>query len=157
MKLVKLLAAISISVCSILAQATPITPLAFTSGLNTGYSVTGISSVDGNVDWFVFDANGTTNYSFWFDRTVAAPDLIAGLYSGDTTGFDYAAAGAGVSYSYSQAGFYNTALLYIGYWDDTHEDIYGGPYGDPDFSTTLAAGRYSLALSSLNEGGLTNS
>ncbi len=136
-----------------ISLAAPVTPEDFSAGLNTGYSVTGISSVDGNVDWFIFDSNGIDQVSFWFDRTVAAPDLIAGLYSGDTSGFDYAAAGATSSYSYSQAAAYNTNLTFISYFDDTHNDTLGGPFGDPDFNLSLAAGRYSLALSSLYNGG----
>lgn len=149
MKFVSALALVGLALSGV-AQASPVTAESFHSGLNTGYSVTGGSSTDGNVDWFVFDSNGTSATSFYFNRTVAAPDLIAGLYRGDTSGFNYAAAGANAFYSYSQAAQYNSALTWINYFDDSHNDSLGGPYGDPDFNLVLGAGRYSLALSSLN-------
>ncbi|GAB6054268.1 hypothetical protein JCM17960_30880 [Magnetospira thiophila] len=134
------------------AQATPVVPQSFGPGLNTGFSVGEASDVDG-VDWFVFESDGVNAISFWFDRTVAAPDLIAGLYRGDTTGFDYVAAGAGGWFSYSSAAAYNSNLTYVTYYDDSHDDGLGGPFGDPHFTSLLSAGTYSLALSSLGSAG----
>lgn len=148
--------AISVFVLGIssLSQADSVTPEIFSTGFNTGYSVTGSGpDIDGNVDWFVFDSNGITPTSFYFDRTVAAPDLIAGLYMGDTTGFDYAAAGAPYNYSYNSADAYNPSLNFIQQFDDSHDDALGGEYGDPDFNLVLSPGRYSLALSSLGRPG----
>lgn len=135
-----------------MVQATPVTPESFKTGFNTGYSVADYTDINNNVDWFVFDSDGVNSTSFFFDRTIAAPDLIAGLYLGDTSGFDYDAAGAGVYYSYKNAGSYNSNLTFINYFDDNH-DYVGGPFGDPDFNFVLAAGRYSLALSSLGAAG----
>lgn len=135
-----------------MVQATPVTPESFNSGFNSGYSVANYTDINNNVDWFVFDSDGVNSTSFFFDRTIAAPDLIAGLYLGDTSGFDYDAAGAGVYYSYKNAGSYNSNLTFINYFDDNH-DYVGGPFGDPDFNFVLAAGRYSLALSSLGAAG----
>lgn len=152
MKFVSALALVGLALSGV-AQAMPVTSESFHSGMNTGYSLTGASSVDGNVDWFVFDSNGTSATVFNFNRLVAAPDLIAGLYRGDTSGFDYAAAGANAFYSYGQAAQYNSALTWINYFDDSHGNSLGGPYGDPDFNLVLGAGRYSLALSSLNGAG----
>ena len=134
-------------------QATSVTPESFTTGFNSGYSVANYTDINNNVDWFVFDTDGSKSTSFFFDRSVAAPDLAAGLYLGDTSGFDYEAAGAGAWYSYMNAGSYNSKLSFISSFDDNHEDAYGGPYGDPDFDMLLAAGRYSLALSSLGAAG----
>ena len=131
------------------ARAGFVIPLKFSAGLNTGYSI-GANSVDEHVDWFVFDANGSDLISFHFDRTVAAPDLCATIYCGDTTGFDYVAAGAMWDYALFSASDYHYGLTYVSSFDDTHDDSHNGPGGDPDFSLLLQAGRYSLALTSLN-------
>lgn len=136
-----------------MVQATPVTPESFNTGFNSGYAVADYTDINNNVDWFVFDSNGIDSISFFFDRTIAAPDLIAGLYLGDTSGFDYDAAGAGVYYSYMNAGSYNSNLTFINFFDDNHDNAFGGPFGDPDFDILLAAGRYSLALSSLGAAG----
>ena len=136
-----------------MVQATPVTPESFKTGFNTGYSVADYTDINNNVDWFVFDSDGNSNTSFYFDRTIAAPDLIAGLYFGDTSGFDYEVAGAVAHYSIMDAGSYNSNLTFVNFFDDNHDDAYGGPWGDPDFDILLAAGRYSLALSSLNAAG----
>ncbi|MBZ9610152.1 PEP-CTERM sorting domain-containing protein [Rheinheimera maricola] len=137
------------------AHAAPIIGEQFNIGLNTGYAVGDANSApDEAVDWFIFDSNGVDAISFYFNRTIANPDLIAGLYSGDTYGFDYVAAGvSSANWSYASAGDYNPSLTFIEFFDDTHNDNFGGPFGDPDFNRVLAAGRYSLALSSLSQGG----
>jgi hypothetical protein len=134
-------------------QAAPAQPLSFSAGLNTGYSLTGMSSVDGNTDWFVFDSDGKSpaEFSFYFDRTSSGPDLYASLYRGDTTGFNYAARGAQWDYSYYPgAHAINTSLTLHGAYDDTHDNLLGGEGGDPHFRLPLVAGRYSLAVTSIN-------
>ena len=136
-----------------IVQASPVTPESFNTGFNTGYSVADRTDINNNVDWFVFDSDGSTNTSFFFDRTIAAPDLIASLYLGDTSGFDYKAAGASNNYSVFSADGYNSSLSFLNYFNNNHDDALGGPWGDPDFDILLAAGRYSLALSSLKDAG----
>ena len=132
-----------------IVQASPVTPESFNSGVNSGYSIADVTDINNSVDWFVFDSNGIDSTSFFFDRTSAAPDLVAGLYLGDTSGFDYEAAGAGAYYSVTNAGSYNSNLIFIDFFDDNHAP-FAGLYGDPDFDILLGKGRYSLALSSLN-------
>ena len=73
--------------------------------------------------------------------SVAARGLIAGIYLGDTSG------------SVMNAGSYNSTLTFVNFFDDNHEDAFGGPYGDPDFDMILAGGRYSPALSDDNAAG----
>ena len=139
-----------------MVQATPVTPESFKTGFNTGYSVADYTDINNNVDWFVFDTDGSKSTSFYFDRTIAAPDLVAGLYLGDTSGFDYDVAGAPLKYSVFDAATYNSNLNYLSLFDDNHDDAFGGPWGDPDFDILLAAGRYSLALSSHENAGTYN-
>ncbi|MCK5728793.1 MAG: VPLPA-CTERM sorting domain-containing protein [Methylococcales bacterium] len=153
MKKLQFTLAITAILLTMSAHAAPVTSLSFNTGLNTGYSVDHIGNIDGNVDWFTFYSNGADMTSFYFDRTVAAPDLVAVLYSGDTNGFDYVAAGAGQQYSYWDADILNMNLTYVDEFDDSHPNIAGGMYGDPDFNMLLAAGIYSLALSSLDQAG----
>ena len=145
--------------------ATPVTSLPYVSGSNSGYSVAGISaSADANTDWFVFDSDGVTSISFWFDRATATNDLFATLYRGDTNGFDYEAAlgcattgctGPGYSDYSNQAQNFNTALRLVANYDDEHQSPLNplSDYGDPDFARVLAAGTYSLAVSSWDEQG----
>jgi len=148
----KLLIAGAALAASSFVSAAPVQPLDFHSGLNTGFYTGASNDVDG-VNWFVFDFDGIGTIDFWFDRTEASPDLYASLYLGDTTGFDYVAAGAGSSFSQSQAGHYNSDITYLNSWDDIHEDSHGGPWGDPHFSYVGTAGTYSLALSSYGQAG----
>lgn len=122
----------------------------FDIGMNTGFEVSSpYDFIHKGVDWFVFDSDGLGSTTFYFNRTVAQVDLIASLYSGDTSGFDYEAAGL-ISGPYSQVTIYNTDLTLIDTFDDSHDDLLDGPYGDPDFDLILPKGRYSLAVFSVN-------
>ncbi|MEP4888607.1 MAG: PEP-CTERM sorting domain-containing protein [Aliiglaciecola sp.] len=154
-KFIKGLVASFVLTVSGIANAGVVTGENFDVGLNIGFEVGDSNSpADAAVDWFIFDSNGVDATSFYFNRTIAAPDLIAGLYLGDTYGFDYVAAGVPLgAWSYYYAATYNSDLTFVSFSDDSHNDSLGGPFGDPDFNTVLAAGRYSLALSSLDQGG----
>ncbi|MCI5165227.1 MAG: PEP-CTERM sorting domain-containing protein [Candidatus Electrothrix sp. GM3_4] len=139
---------ITLSIVSI-SHAIPVTTESFNTGLNTDYFV---SHATGDVDWFVFDYDGVDplQVSFWFDRTVSNLDLVAGLYRGDTTGFDY---GSNTSSLHRNAATYNSNLTFIQSQDDTHNDTLGGPWGDPHFAMNLSADRYSLVLQEFWNGG----
>lgn len=148
--LLRLILATTVLLTSSLLNAAIVKVENFDIGLNTGFEIgSPYDPIDQALDWFVFDSDGVSSVSFYFNRTVAQVDLIASLYAGDTYGFDYEAAGL-TSGPYSQVDFYNTALTYIGTFDDSHDDFLDGPYGDPDFDLSLPAGRYSLMVFSVN-------
>jgi MYXO-CTERM domain-containing protein len=109
------------------------------------YGVTGLN----DLTWFTFTLDATTSIDIDFDRTSAPPDLIASLYSGDIDGFDASGFGAHSNVIVSDFG----PLTYIEWQDDTHDDAFGGPFGDPQFTNTLDAGTYSIVVSALQGAG----
>ena len=137
------------------AHASLITSETYTANTVTTYSLTDYSNFDGSFDWFVFDSNGVDPISFKFDRLSNATDLIAALYAGDVTGFDFSGAGAStVAAVGGSAHTYDTTLLRGDLYDDNH----CGPacsiashFGDPSFEQTLKLGTYSLVLWSLDD------
>jgi hypothetical protein len=127
----------------------------FSTGFNTGYSVTVPSTFELIQDFFVFDSDGVATTSFYFDRTSLDPDLALVLYSGDVRGFDYVAAGANDGVSFTTLHPYNPAIAIHSQFDDSHPCVPVGcsNFGDPDFSLVLTAGRYSVQLSSYSGSG----
>ena len=101
----------------------------------------------GNV--FVFSANAGDFVDIDINRLVAAPDLIAVLSFGEIRGVDVGS--ATWSDVAGSTDFYGTTFLSA--QDDTEDDAFGGPWGDPRFSLTLTqTGTYTLFISSLNGG-----
>ena len=99
--------------------------------------------------WFTFTLDATTSINIDFNRTSAPPDLVASLYSGDIDGFD--AFGFGTHRDVWTSNF--GPLTFVDLQDDTHDDAFGGPFGDPQFLNTLDAGTYSIVVSALEGAG----
>ncbi len=102
-----------------------------------------------DLTWFTFTLDATTNVNIDFNRTSAPPDLVAGLYSGDINGFDASGFGTHADVIFSSFG----PLTFLQLQDDTHDDAFDGPFGDPQFVETLDAGTYSIVVSAFQGAG----
>lgn len=109
--------------------------------------------------WFTFSVLAEMEVEIRFDRTGVDPDLAATLFAGDVTGLDMTAIVGGTGLidelTFPAAGDTFGPLTAVAFADDTNDDAFGGPFGDPGFSLTLSAGTYSIAVYSLSpiEGG----
>ena len=101
--------------------------------------------------WFIFDLASDFDVDIDINRTVAAPDLVASLFLGDVTGVDF---GGLLADDFLFGGAFGP-LTFIETQDDTEDDDFGGPFGDPRFQLNLGPGRYSVLVSALSpvEGG----
>lgn len=132
------------------AGAQPVTPLPLTDGSSgpyfTGYfGVTNFS----NHAWFTFSLANSTAIDIDINRTSANPDMTASIYAGDITDVDATAFGNYGSLFNSSFG----PMVFVAWEDDTEDDPFGGPWGDPRFTITLPAGTYSMVVASASTGG----
>ena len=106
-----------------------------------------------NANWFVFDAAAGAPLDIDINRLAAPPDLVAAIYFGDVTGLDFGA---------QRPGRFPGNVLFEGLRlfdteDDTENDAFRGPFGDPRFTFTAPeTGRFSLIVASLNSRGRGN-
>lgn len=109
------------------------------------------STLANDSSWFIFDLDSGFDVDIDINRTTAAPDLIASIFFGDVTGIDFGNLLADDFLFGQDFG----ALTFIETQDDTEDDAFGGPFGDPRFQLNLGPGRYSVLVSALTplEGG----
>lgn len=106
--------------------------------------------------FFVFSLDATTDIDIDFNRTTADPDLYAVLFSGDITGSnpnDLSPDGLINGFTFPDPGDVFGPLTVISDEDDTEDDPFGGPFGDPRFTNTLDAGDYTVLVMALNVDG----
>lgn len=136
------------------AFAVSVTPLGI---LTPGGTVSG--TVIGNDDAFaaslgdywIFSGSAGDSVDIDINRTEAAPDLIATLFFGDVTGVDVDTISPNglIDGLLTPSGTFGP-LTVIAFADDTEDDAFGGPYGDPRFTLTLpSTGTYSLLVATL--------
>lgn len=132
------------------ASAQPVTPTALTGGTQGAYTVVDFFTPLSSASWFTFSLGAPTNVDIDINRLAAPPDLIATLYAGDITGQDATALGG------THGDIYFTSfgpMALVNWQDDTEDDAFGGPWGDPRFTLNLPAGSYSLVVTSLQGAG----
>ncbi|WP_232769057.1 PEP-CTERM sorting domain-containing protein [Colwellia sp. Bg11-28] len=106
-------------------------------------------------DYWTFNGAAGDIIDIDINRTEASPDLIATLFFGDVTGLDVD--------SLSPDGLINGLLVSNGVFgpltvidtqDDTENDSFGGPFGDPRFNLSLSStGTYTLLVATLSAPG----
>jgi hypothetical protein len=130
-------------------------PHALTTGLHGPYFAPHrFAGPPSGGSWFTFTVPHPSHVDIDINRTAAPPDLDAMLYRGDVTGQLDSISPDGLInglYSYETFG----PITGIAYQDDTEDDPFGGPWGDPRFQMDLGVGTYSLLVSSRSpvEGG----
>lgn len=101
--------------------------------------------------YFTFTLDANTDVDIDINRTFADPDLVATLFSGDITGLD--------PNTISPDGLINGLLVTSGtfgpltvvdFQDDTEDDPFGGPFGDPRFQINLNPGTYTVLVGAFN-------
>ncbi len=146
-KLAMFVVLICFSATSLFAQVDPVELVVGTQGdFFTGEDD---STLANDSAWFVFTLFGDTDVDVDINRTIADPDLFATLFAGDVTGVDFGGLLADDFTGPMDFG----PLTFIETQDDTEDDAFGGPFGDPRFQTNLGAGTYSIMVTSLNVGG----
>ena len=134
------------------AMAQPVSPMTLTGGVQISQDVREDDSNAASLGGFwVFTLGAAMDVDIDINRLLADPDLAATLYEGDVTGADMTA--------FSPDGLINGILVgsgvfgpltAIAFEDDTEDDAFGGPFGDPRFTMNLPAGTYTLMVAALN-------
>ncbi|USO00173.1 MAG: hypothetical protein H6810_05785 [Phycisphaeraceae bacterium] len=111
-----------------------------------------------SVSWFTFTVPALGTVDIDINRTTAPTDLVAALFRGDVRGVDMTAItpnGLANDLFNNTPGDTFGPLTYLGDQDDTEDDPFGGPFGDPRFHQVLTPGTYSLMVTSFQpaEGG----
>ena len=109
------------------------------------------STLANDSDWFIFTLTSDFDVDIDINRTEAAPDLFATLFEGDVTGVDF---GGLLADDFTGPNDFGP-LTFIETQDDTEDDAFGGPFGDPRFQLNLGPGTYSVLVTALSplEGG----
>lgn len=101
----------------------------------TGNFVSGISNFDSPATWrvYTFDANAGDNILIRVSRLAAQVDPIAYAHEGNLIGADLI---PGVDHADDLSAY---GLTYMAYGDDSVDDPFGGPFGDPLFGFVAPA------------------
>jgi hypothetical protein len=133
------------------AVAQPVNAVDIPFGLSGPYATGAGGDPASTGAWFTFSLDVATNIDIDMNRTSAPPDLFATLFSGDVNGFDATAEWGDIfSAGFSGGG---GPLTFVDAQDDTHDDAFGGPFGDPQFIMNLGPGDYSMLVFSLGTPG----
>ncbi|GFE63532.1 VPLPA-CTERM sorting domain-containing protein [Litoreibacter roseus] len=118
--------------------------------VNATVNIEDDSGLLNDANWFTFYATAGQTIDIDINREERRPDLAAELYLGDVTGSDFG----------TRSGNYGTVtplagLTFIDREDDTEQDAFNGPWGDPRFTFTATdTGVYSFFVVSLNTQGV---
>lgn len=126
------------------ALAAPVSPTTLMDGVAVTETVNieDDSGLLNDANWFIFFAEAGDLVDIDINRLAAPPDLIAELYFGNVTGLDF-----GNSNADAGSGNASPLLTFLDVEDDTEDDAFGGPFGDPRFTFTAAeTGTYSIAV-----------
>lgn len=143
-------AAMIVAMSATMASATPVSPFTLYDGITVTQTVNveDDSGLLNNANWFVFSATAGDLIDIDINRLAAPPDLVSELYFGDVSGLDFGTSSANF-------GAANGAplLSFLLSADDTEDDAFGGPFGDPRFTFTAAqTGIYSFYVATLTAG-----